>query len=187
MGIMFNKVMAGAALLALVSGGVARADDNVSSNKAPLAAIAEVAALQLCVNWAVNGEAPAAFQPDLSLDVYDLQPGKFELGRFGRITTATGELRIAVFPAEHVCRVGVGDAAVDDVKAQLLAALGAPNSGWTETAAKDKDGGWTVEFVSKVPEVDAKPVKLAIAGFNGPKDGGRGRQLWVTVGETLVD
>jgi len=187
MGGMFKTVLAGAAALSVIGGGLARADDSIRSNTAPLAAIAEVAALQLCVNWAVNGEAPAAFQPDLSLDVYDLQPGKFELGRFGRITTADGELRIAIFPAEHVCRVGVGDAPVDQVKAQLLAALGAPDSGWTETAAKDKDGAWTVEFASNTPEVDAKPVKLAIAGFNGPKDGGRGRQLWVTVGETLVD
>lgn len=183
---MSKSMMAGVALLAL-AGGAARAETNVSSREVPLAAIAEVAALQMCVNWAANGDAPAAFQPDLSLDVYDLQPGKFELGRFGRITTASGELRVAVFPVERVCRVGVGDAPVEDVKAQLLATLGAPDSGWTETAAKDKDGAWSVEFVSKLPDADAKPVKLAVAGFSGPKDGGRGRQLWVTVGETPVD
>lgn len=183
---MFKSFVIGAAALSML-GGIARAEENVSSAQAPLAAIAEVAALQLCVSWAVNGEAPAAFQPDLTQDVYDLQPGSFELGRFGRITTATGDLRVAVFPSEHVCRVAVGDTDVDAVKAQLLAALGAPDSAWIETAAKDKDGAWTVQFVSKVPEADAQPVKLAIAGFNGPKDGGKGRQLWVTVGETLVD
>ena len=175
-----------AAAAAMVAAGSAQAQ--VASSQAPLAAIAEVAALQLCVSWAEDaGAAPAAFQPDLSLDVYDLQPGRFELGRFGRITTATGELRVAVFPHERVCRIGIGDAPVDEVKAQLLAALGAPDSGWKETAAADENGAWAVQFVSTDPARAAKPVQIAVNGFNGPKDGGRGRQMWVTVGETLVD
>lgn len=183
MGGMFKGLVIGAAALSM--SGAAQAADNVASNQAPLAAIAEVAALQLCVAWANDADAaPAAFQPDLSLDVYDLQPGQFELGRFGRITTATGDLRVAVFPAERVCRVAIGDAPVEAVKAQLLAALDAPDSGWRETSANDKDGAWAVQFVSRSAD---KPVKLAINGFNGPKDGGRGRQLWVTVGERLVD
>lgn len=177
---MFKGALAGVATLAVAGGALAQ----TTSNEAPLAMVAEVAALQLCVNWAQTGEAPAAFQPDLNQDVYDLQPGRFELGRFGRITTATGDLRIAVFPQEKVCRVGVGDAPVEEVKTQLLAALKAPDSGWQETATKDENGAWTVQFVSTA---DGQPVRLALNGYDGPKDGGRGRQLTVTVGETLVD
>jgi hypothetical protein len=182
---MYKSVFAGAVALGVAGGAFAQdAGTKASSNEAPLAAVAEVAALQLCVAWATAGEAPAAFQPDLSQDVYDLQPGPFELGRFGKITTATGDLRIAVFPQEKVCRIGVGDAPVEEVKAQLLAALKAPDSGWQETAAKDEDGAWRVQFTSL--DLD-RPVQLAVNGYDAPRDGGRGRQLVVTVGQTLVD
>jgi hypothetical protein len=182
---MFKGAFAGVAALAVAGSAFAGdAGDKATSNEAPLAAVAEVAALQLCVAWATTGEAPAAFQPDLAQDVYDLQPGSFELGRFGKITTATGDLRIAVFPQEKVCRVGVGDASVADVKAQLLATLKAPDSGWQETATKDENGAWRVQFTAQGGD---RPVKLAVNGYDAPRDGGRGRQLVVTVGETLVD
>lgn len=188
MGGMYKGLVAGVAGLMAAGAVQAEPAGHVASDQAPLAAIAEVAALQLCVSWAKDAAAvPAGFQPDLSLDVYDLQPGQFELGRFGRITTATGELRVAVFPHEGVCRVGVGDAPVDAVKAQLLAALGAPDSGWRETAAANENGAWKVEFVSTGPAAGARPVQLAVNGFSSPRDGGRGRQMWVTVGQALVD
>jgi hypothetical protein len=175
----------GAAVLAGVSLSQAAFAEPVRSDQAALAQVAEVAVLQLCMSYVTGADAPPeAFAPDLAQDVYDLQPGAFELGRFGRITTATGELRIAVFAQERVCRVGVGDAPVEAVKEQLLAAMGAPGSGWRETDAEDKNGAWTLSFVS---DVDAKPVQLAINGFSGPRDGGRGRQLWVTVGQTPVE
>jgi|GEM_PF-5640690 len=181
-----SVLLAGAAAM-LSAAPLAHAEPaaTVRSDQAALAQIAQVAVLQLCMSYVTGADSPpSAFAPDLSQDVYDLQPGQFQLGRFGRITTATGELRIAIFPEEGVCRVGVGDAPMDEVKAQLLAAMSAPDSGWRETAARDRDGAWTVAFESRAAE---KPLRLAINGFSGPKDGGRGRQLWVTIGQTLID
>ena len=173
--------------LAAVIAPAAQAADTaqVRSDQAALAQIAQVAVLQLCLSYVKGAAPPEAFAPDLAQDVYDLQPGRFELGRFGRIRTATGDLRIAIFPEEHVCRVAVGDAPVEAVKTQLLAAMAAPDSGWRETATQDRDGAWTVSYVSRAG-ADA-PLQLAINGFSSVRDGGRGRQLWVTVGRTLVD
>ncbi len=179
---MFGRyVISALAGVAVLSGATAQA--RVTSDDAPLAQIAEAAVFQLCVPLASGAKpTPASFTADPNQDVYDLQPEGYPQGRFAKIKTAQGDLRIAVFPEKHDCRIGVGDAPVEAVKAQLVAAVTAPTSLWRIRSSNEKNGAWRLAYELK-SDASGPPLVISLNGFDQLQSGGRGRQMWITVGE----